>query len=376
MSDININAIDNKKKANTSDEKPQNYPAFIRELIMYVIYIFIIFVLIGSIGLFTCKIAGAKVLPDNVDYVPFGNKMKDINDIPININIIKVYGFMGLGMLLGQKPEKVESTKIVFDGKEILSGYKSGIFGFLNSLKTDPEKASYFGLYINNLISPIIATNNWIINSFFGMMNKYLPESIIILLYPFIIFFVILFMMFINVCLTFFYQIKNWSDFFMNKNIKNNTVSWDNPFTYFRPIRAFLFFLYCLFLFVPVISCLPFFTTFYSLLAPLGLKAYIYNTDNIINFSSFMKDVILYKSQLYLILFTYGLLTKSYSYLGSNGFIGCLVGVFIVFFLLHLYNPFIPTNNPNETPGLVSENKNITKNMNGGKNKKKGNCHV
>jgi hypothetical protein len=221
---------------------------------------------------------------------------------------------MGLGMFLGQKPQTVESTKIVFNDKEVTGSYEKGFIGFLDSLKTSSDRASFFGLYINNVITSLIANNNWIINKVFGFMNKYLSESIIILLFPIIASLFIVGMIFINFCLSFFYLIKNWADFFMNKTVKNNKVTWNEPFTYLRPWRWFLFILYCFFLFFPIVSMLPLLITFYSILSPLGINAKIYKTDIVIGFTTFIRDVILYKSQLYLILFTIALTASSPSF--------------------------------------------------------------
>jgi hypothetical protein len=378
MSDSNVNdninnAINNKKKNSekSNDESP-NYGKFISRLCIYTIYILITFLLIGSIGLYICKVAQANVLPDNLNYLPFGDKVKEIPEIPINSNIIKVFGLMGFGRILGQKPIKEESTKIVFNSKEILKGYENGILGVINSLKSNPERASFFGLYISDLLSSIIATNNLIINYLFGIINKYCSETIILLFFPLLLLFLIIFMIISNIFFCFFYQIKNFSDFFMNKNVKNNTVTWTEPFTYLRPWRAFLLLLYCFFLFFPIIGFIPFFTTFYSIFSPLGLIANIYNTDKKISFGTFLKDVAIYKSQFFLILFTFGLLYQSSNYLGSDGFIGCLVGILIVNFVLHLYNPF-SSNNDNQsiTPGIVSSDQAKVKlNMKGGTKKK------
>lgn len=374
-SDLNDNinnAINNKKNADKSSNKSPNYGRFISGLCIYTIYILITFLLVGSIGLYICKVAQANVLPDNLKYLPFGDKFNEIPEIPINTNIIKVFGYMGFGRILGQKPLKEESTKIVFNSKEILEGYQNGIIGLINSLKTNPERASFFGLYVCDFLSSIIATNNWIINNLFGVINQYCSETIILLLFPLFIFFLIIFMVIANIVLCFFYQIKNFSDFFMNKNVKNNTVTWTEPFTYLRPWRAFLLLLYCFFLFFPIIGFIPFLTAFYSIFSPLGLTANIFNTNTKMNFVSFIKDVAIYKSQFFLILFTFGLLSQSSSYLGTDGFIGCLVGILIVNFILHLYNPF-STNSDKAlvTPGLVSsEQAKVKSSMKGGNKKK------
>ena len=349
MSDTNTT-----ETSSSSSSSSQNYAGFISGLTQYSIHIIITFILIGSIGLYICKVAQANVLPDNILYTPFGDKVKEVEEIPININVVKVYGLMGLAMLLGQKPTSVESTKIVFDDKEVKASYENGIIGFLDSFKSNPERASFFGLYVYDIFAPLIANNNWFINKIFSFMNKYLTETVIILFFPIILSFLIVFLIFVNTILCIFYQIKHWSDFFMNKNIKNNTVTWSEPFTYLRPWRWFLFFLYCLFLFFPVVSCLPLITTLYSIFAPLGLSAHVYKSDKTIGFLSFMRDVIMYKSQLYLILFSFGLFIQSSTYLGYNGLIGCFVGILIVMFVLNLYKQVIPTNDKLETEGLVS----------------------
>jgi len=351
-----INEIDKKKNKlqnNSDSSNNPNYIGFAKGLFNYSFHIIISFVLVGSIGLYICKIAQANVLPDNINFYPFGDKIKSVEQIPVNINIVKVYGLMGLGFFLGQKPEKEESTKLVFNSKEVDESYNKGIIGFLNSLKTNPERSSYFGLYINDVITPLIANNNWIINKLFGFLNQYLPESFIIILFPMIAVILLTLMLFANIFLCFFYQIIKWSAFFQDKNVKNNKVFWKEPFTYFRPWRSFVLFLYCIFLFFPVLSILPFFTTFYSIFSPLGINGNILNTNINYGFSSFIKDVILYKSQLYLILLTFGLITQSSLYLGTNGLIGCIIGILIVFFCFHLYNQFIPKENKYETEGLV-----------------------
>jgi hypothetical protein len=353
-SESDSNAIDSKKTENTDTTKSVNYAGFTTGLITYTIHIIISFVLIGSMGLYMCKIAQSNVLPDNLKYAPFGDKIKDVEQIPININVVKVYGLMGMGMFLGQKPSLEESTKIVFDSKQIAESYNKGVLGLLESLKTNPERAGFFGLYFTDVLSSIIATNNIIINGFFGFMNQYLPETFILFIFPFIVLLFIIFMLFLNIILAFFYQLSHWSDFFMHKVIKNNKVVWEDPITFFRPLRAFFFFLYLLFLFVPFIAIFPLLTTLYSLFAPLGLSATIYKTDQQFGFLQFLKDVIIYKNQFYLILLTLGLLSQSSVYLGQNGIIGCLVGILIVMFGLHLYNQFVPNNDKYETEGLVS----------------------
>lgn len=357
--DQTTSLIDSKKAerdtGSSSSEEDMNYGEFTGGLLKYSISTIITFGVIGSLGLYTCKVAQANVLPDNMDYAPFGTKHAKVENIPININVVKEYGFHGLGWMFGDKP-KVMSTKIVFDNESVLKDYEKGGIGFINSLKTNPKRASYFGLYMRDVIFSIICNNNLIINKVYGKMNEFLSESAILILNPILapIIHIILFV--INIFLSFFYQIKFWSDFFMDKQVKKgkDEVEWNEPFTYLRPIRSFVFFLYIIFLFSPMIVILSIGITLYSIFSPAGITGKTEEGKGQVNFTNFVKDVLLYKSQLFLVILTLGLISQSASSLGTNGLIGCLIGTAIVFFILKLYNQYIPKDDPSVTPGLVS----------------------
>ena len=90
-----------------------------------------------------------------------------------------------------------------------------------------------------------------------------------------------------------------------------------------------------------------------SIFAPLFISGEINATKEPYGFFKCMQDVFLYKSQLFLILLTYGLIIQSMQFLGVNGLIGSLVGVAIAFFGLHLYNQYIPKDSVISSPGLV-----------------------
>ena len=262
------NAIDSKKTENEtgSSEAAPNYAGFFTDIFWNVIInrIIITIVLFGSIGLYTCKIAQSNILPDNMDYIPFGNKPKQIDPIPINVNVVKEYGLFGFGWLLGEAPKKIWSNKIIFNNDK--SNEEGSIIQFMKSLQSNPKNASFFGLYISNIILNIISINNLFINKIYGIANEFLPESVILILFPFcfILLFIVLFVL--NIILCFFNQVKHWNDFFMDKNVKDNKVNWLEPFTYLKPWRMFLFFLYMMFLFFPFAFTMPFFIVIYSLL--------------------------------------------------------------------------------------------------------------
>ena len=361
MSTSDTSAIDSKKTETDDGTVSPNYIGFTTGLLSYAIYVFIVFGIVGSIGLYTCKVS--HLLPDNMDYMPFGMKTPKVDDSLVNVNVIKEYGFFGLGWLFGETP-KVFTTKIKFDQSEILKGYETGFMGMINSFKTDPDKASFLGLYIRDVLLNIIAVNNLYINKVYGIFNEYLPESMILLFYPMFVLLSSIFMLFANIWFSFFYQIKYCGDFFMDRSVKDGNVRWNEPFTYLRPWRSFCLFLYAIFLFFPMNGILPLIASTYTFFAPLFIKGQVETTKQSYGFMQCLQDVFLYKSQFFLILLTYGLISNSIQYLGINGLIGCLVGIAIAFFGLHLYGQYIPKDHPASTPGYASRK------MKGGKKNK------
>ena len=346
-------AIDSKKTQNDdSTESLPNYLGFTTGLVSYSIYVLFVFGIVGAIGLYTCKIAQTNMLPDDMDYMPIGNKIKKFDDNLVNINIVKEYGFFGLGWIFGESP-KVFSTKLKFDQNDIMKDYEHGFIGMLNSFKNSPDKSSFFGLYIRDVFLSMISMNNFFTNKVYGLFNEYLPETVIILFYPLFLTMSGIFMLFINMILSFFYQIKYWSDFFMDRTVRDGKVRWDEPFTYLRPWRSFCLFLYAIFLFFPMNFFIAFIVNIYTFFSPLFISGEINATKEPYGFFKCMQDVLLYKSQLFLILLTYGLIIQSMQFLGVNGLIGSLVGVAIAFFGLHLYNQYIPKDSVTSTPGLV-----------------------
>lgn len=362
MSTTDTSAIDSKKNETEDDSGSPNYVGFAVGLLSHAIYVFIVFGVIGSIGLYTSKVAQTNMLPDNMDYAPFGTKSPKMEDGIVNINVIKEYGFFGMGWLFGETP-KVFTTKLKFDQSDILKGYESGFIGMINSLKTDPEKASFFGLYMRDVLFNMIAMNNLYINKVYGICGEYLPETVVLLFYPMFLVLSSIFMLFANMFFSFFYQIKYWGDFFMDRSVKDGNVRWNEPFTYLRPWRSFCLFLYAIFLFFPMNGILPLITSTYTFFAPLFITAQVEHTKQTYGFMQCFQDIFLYKSQFFLIMLTYGLVTNSIQYLGMNGLIGCLVGIAIALFGFHLYKQYIPKDNPASTPGFAS------KKMKGGKKK-------
>jgi len=164
-------------------------------------------------------------------------------------------------------------------------------------------------------------------------------------------------MHFINIILSFFYQIKFWKDWFLEKvnNGEDKKIKWIEPFTLIRPLRSFYFFIYLIFLFFPFAIFCAMIIPYYILLSPLGIFGINKSNNKKLGFFQFLMDQIIYKSQLYLILFTLSLITQSYTFLGLNGLSATLIATLIVGFIFHIYNQYIPLESGIITQGLVNK---------------------
>ena len=89
-------------------------------------------------------------------------------------------------------------------------------------------------------------------------------------------------------------------------------------------------------------------------MSPLFISGENQTTKVPFTFYDLIKGVLLYKSQVFLIIFSIYLLLDSYTFLGSSSAAGCAVGILIAFFGFHSYNQYIPKNDVNLTSGLVS----------------------
>jgi hypothetical protein len=327
------------ENSDTSKQKP-DFKEFIIGLLFNILFsILLSIVFLGTVGLYTCKVAQANVLPDNVEYAPFGNYMRDVASTEVNINIIKEYGLFGFGWLFFQKPKTVLSEKAIFDNEEIIKSYYSK-WSILGNLKSNSHNGNWY-LYFSNVINSIIAKNNTGINTVYQYINENCSEWLIILLYSALAPFIYIGMFFCNFWLSVWYHLAHINDLF--KNIDTNTNEWepDPNVNYFRPMKILWTFLLVLFCGVPF-TIIWLFTSIYSIIEPLCIPYKVKGSNKTHGFFSFFLDSLVYKKQLVMLLFSYFLLKQTSSSLGStylvSAFIAILIGIFLGY-----YKETIPT---------------------------------
>ena len=181
--------IEKMKKKNEPDK---NIYAFVIGLIQSLINL-VIFIIIGTFILYSCKVAQAQLIPFNKDFSPYiHDKFPKIPNVIVDVNIVKT-------------AEAIFSTKIQFPVKKNLDLYNNNsLLSFLTSLKESP-KSNVYKLYFASIIENIISTDLTLLNSFYKIVNNLFTESLIIFVLPIIFSFVFFILSIINFILFVFY---------------------------------------------------------------------------------------------------------------------------------------------------------------------------
>lgn len=325
MSTTETNTIDEKKQDTTN--KSINLKGFFVSYITSVIFtIGVIVFIIGTLGLYTTKVAQANILPDNINFAPFTDTERVVKDIPIDINIIHKSLFS----------DEAYSQKAFFNSREYLNSFKNSLLCTLFK-KSSPDSGFFanFTLFLSKVLSDIYTLNSSIITKVFGYLS-YLPESVIMILYGFFGLFLWLSLYFINFCLSIFYHITNIPQLF-KKSGDNGEWQADNEVSF--SITKFLLFW---FLWLPIgfVSSLvvPIYTTLVSLLSPLYAKYSLqqngnYSETKMNSVFDFIISTLYFKKTLFFILSTISLASNANSYLGPGSLIGVLIAIIVGYFM-------------------------------------------
>ena len=299
-----------------------------------------IFVL-GATGLYTSKVAQANCLPDSSDMAPFTNIDRVVEEIPIDINIMRQYFW--------SDPKDTLAQKALFDSKSFLQSYKHGLVCKLKNYG-EPNSSMFANgpLYWSTVYNNMSAYNNWAINTAFFYFS-YLPESIIMLVYSIFAVFLWAVLYFFNICLSIIFHITAIPQLVRNANSENanewqaqadiSFFTWKTLFLFFWLIPAILSFI-----------LLPIISTISGIISPLSATyRYEGGTDkqNILNF---IIDTFVYKKLMFMILATLSLISNGISNLGSSSIFSIIVSVIILYFM-GFYSNSLPNAGEN---GFVS----------------------
>ena len=341
------NSIDEKKNEET--EFQPDYQSFAKNYLSSIILTigFSVF-FIGTIGLYCTKIAQANILPDNIELAPYTVIDRIVQDIPIDINIMR--------QAFWSENKDTVSQKIIFNSQEYLDSFNNS---FLCSIRknADPNSGMFANapLFFSNVYDNIVANNFLAINTIFFYLS-YLPESIIMLLYGIFGIFIWITLYFFNICISIFYHFINIPQLFREVPEKSKKWETHDNISFLRVRKLLMFF----FLWIPLglISTflIPAFFTIYALFSPLYASYKIQKTEKTCGLIDFIKDTFVYKKMLFFVLATISLASNALTYLGTNAMAGLIIALAFAYFM-GLYVNEIPE------PGINNFTSKIRQNM-------------
>ena len=328
-------AIDEKKEPDTSPTN-SNFKGFLTNYLSSIIFTIGISVfVIGTLGLYTTKVAQSNILPDNINLAPYTDIKRDIQEMAIDINIIKDISW-------NLKVNNIVSQKVYFNEKQFLENFNHTLTGkVLDSFKSISSPSSGIignaGLYISSIYESMMSKNFGFINSIFLYLS-YLPESVIMLVYVFFGMFIWIGLYIFNFFTSVMYHILYILHFFRT-SLPDDATKWeasaDVSLFGFKSILKWILFIY-FWWWIAVISMFvtPIITTFLTLIAPLQTK---YGVDkdkkNTLGIGSFIRNTIVYKKSFILILATISLLYNATTQLGAQSLIGVITAIIILYFV-------------------------------------------
>jgi hypothetical protein len=335
-------AIDEKKaeESGTSTTSPDFKSFAVNYTYVLIFGIGIGIFVIGTLGLFTTKVAQANILPDNIDLAPYTVIDRNVKEIPIDINIVKPITIFPPSFFPDSK--ECLSQKAIFNSREYLDSFNNG---FLCSIKNSADpNAGFFAngsLYFSNVYDNIVSKNFLIMNTIFFYLS-YLPESLIMLLYGFFGIFLWILLYFANLVISICYHFANIPQLFRT-NSEQNDKQWESMenVSLFRFMKLILFFF--VWGWIAFFSALitPAFFTLYGLISPLFASYKIEGTKGSYGLGSFLWSTLYYKKLFFFILATVSLFNTGIKYLGNNSIVAISIAVLFAFFM-GLYTNTMP----------------------------------
>ena len=317
-------AIDDKKTEDTGGTAP-DFKGFVTNYISSIVFtIGVSIFIIGGLGLYTTKVAQSNILPDNIELAPYTIIDRVVENIPIDINVMRP--------TFWSENKDTVSQKAIFNSQEYLDSFSNSFICSLKD-KANAKGGSNAALFFSRVYDNIIAKNLLAINTIFFYLS-YLPESMIMLLYGFLGIFIWMALYFFNMCISIFYHIVNIPELF-RATTKKDIFEWesDETLSYFRFFKFLLFF----FIWIPVgmfsTFLVPIFFTLYGLVSPLFATYTINKTKKSYGVYDFIKDTFAYKKFFFFILATISLFSNGIKYLGTNSIIGIIVAVIFAYFM-------------------------------------------
>ena len=369
-------AIDQARNKEAAQKKEINWSGLGKDVLNFLLKLIIIF-LIGSRVVFACKVAQANILPTDLDCMPYTPAANNDEESPkyetnipeANIDISYVYN-------KDQEGYKEYATKIAFEINEF--SRKSYLIDKLRNIEYNP-KVDPMVKYLCVVIQNIFVFYYGITNSLFNFMNSNLNESFIILLGPYLLKYLSIFIYPVSIVVSIIFCLLNLG--WLLKSNKNNDKEYKHksatepvwrpcdPLSSIYNFCGTIIYLWIGFFLASALSLspIPAIISFICLFSPLFMKAKIVQTDSESGEKKDMKDNPIYgfrssingliESKLDVFMFLFCIFTTYATYMNSTDVMAPIfVGLASIWFLYKMMKNKEPP--AMSTPDLASYERN------------------
>lgn len=318
----------------------------------------------GASVLYSCKIATSNILPTDIKCAPYTENAADVMPIDVDINIIK-------------NSDKLFSTKINFPFNKAnnpklneIAEYNRSNF-ILDWIRKEKEVYNSWAVKMMflSVLESLFQKNYSILNSILHFMDKSFYEILILLVGPWLLFFISGIMSFITLFYSIYLFIVEFHWLFKeNTNTKEGSgpvwsdVSFINLYNYgISCTMAFFIFISLIVLYLlgfPLVSLLMNVFFIVCLFSATSMKSLISDgpkTGETYGIKKVFTDVLISKMSYIMIIITLAFISLSYSYFGSASAVFSIIIFALLFFGLignKLYKQEMPVD---VTEGLINE---------------------
>lgn len=336
--------IDQKREEINNQNDPSNKQLALVKKVANQLVHFGFIIIVGTCALYTCRSSQTNLLPTLVDCAPYTSQIPSFQTnnafVETNVNIVA-----------GDA-----STKMIFPVQENLDQMTNhSFFSWLRNC-AEGEKSSQFSLYFSSIMQNILAFNFSAVNRVYQMFNNFLPETLIILLLPY----VVSFMYFALAFLDGFYFIYLWFAKLPAFCSQKNGNKWEKSssiFEFWNWWKIFVAVILVLFgvstfITVPFVIVAVAYTFFF----PLTLKTQVQSDNKPKKYGpmSLFKDVLKFKRHIFMYILSFLLLNDTATLFGAAEATSVVVVCIALFFFTGIFHEYKPTAADGVTGGLVS----------------------
>ena len=346
-----MSLIDNKRTEINNDNDETTKKLKVLETVVWQIFYLGLLILAGTLMLYTCRGSQTNLFPTCVEFAPYTSIIPTFSSdsVPTNINITK--------------GDENTSTKMFFsidENMDIMTN--KSFFTWLRNF-TEGPKSGHFSLFFASIMQNILAFNFSIVNYIYQFFNNILPETFIIILLPYIAFFLYFGLAIVDG----FYFIYLWfSQLFLFCSEKKDTgdpnkTIWEHKdgeiWKFMNWWKIGVAFMLCG---VGICISLAFIivAVIYTFILPLTFKTTVgekkkYGVFSIFTDSLFT-DILKFKRSIIMIFISYILISSTLTAFGVAAATAAFIVCIGLYFFTDIFHKYTPKASDSVTAGLAS----------------------